>query len=309
MSCIKKNYNKKIFAEAQNLSDQLISYFLKDKDLKKIHVIRNIKISNLKDNRIQYHHVSKNVSHDKIFKLLEINDMILISPESDRINIKLIKKLNKKFNLLNSSYDIHKLFSSKKKTYEILSKKKIPVVKIERKVEKNSNFSFVTKPIYGAGSENVCMIKPTKSEIKNYKNLIIQKYYEGIKGSFSMICKGKSAQVLSCSEQITDIKNKKIFQKGLIVGGLEKYRKDFQKISKEIISKFSGLFGFIGVDVIKIENVWHVLEINTRFTSSLLGIENAYGIEAIKKITNLYLNKKVDKKKIKLKKTTKVYFN
>jgi predicted ATP-grasp superfamily ATP-dependent carboligase len=124
-----------------------------------------------------------------------------------------------------------------------------------------------------------------------------------------MICKGKSAQVLSCSEQITDIKNKKIFQRGLIVGGLEKYREDFQKISKKIISKFSGLFGFIGVDVIKIENVWHILEINARFTSSLLGIENAYGIEAIKKITNLYLNKKVDKKKIKLKKTTKVYFN
>ena len=58
---------------------------------------------------------SENVSHEKIFKLLAINDMILISPESDRINIKLIKKLNKKFNLLNSSYDIHKLFSSKKK--------------------------------------------------------------------------------------------------------------------------------------------------------------------------------------------------
>ena len=205
-------------------------------------------------------------------------------------------------------YDIHKLFSSKKKTYEILTKKKIPVVKIERKVKKNSNFIFVTKPIYGAGSENVCIIKP-KSDIKNDNHLIIQKYYEGIKGSFSMICKGKSSQVLSCSEQITDIKNKKIFQKGLIVGGLEKYREDFEKISKKIISKFTGLFGFIGVDVIKIENVWHILEINTRFTSSLLGIENAYGIDAIKKITNLYLNKKVDKKKIKLKKTTKVYFN
>ena len=43
-------------------------------------------------------------------------------------------------------------FLQKKKTYEILSKKKIPVVKIEKKVEKNSNFSFITKPIYGAGS-------------------------------------------------------------------------------------------------------------------------------------------------------------
>ena len=57
-----------------------------------------------------------------------------------------------------------------------------------------------------------------------------------------MICKGKNAEVLSCSEQIIDIKNKKIFQKGLIIGGLEKYRKDFQKIAKKIISKFSGLF-------------------------------------------------------------------
>ena len=93
MPCIKKNYNKKIFAEAQNLSDQLIGFFLKDKDLKKIHVIRNLKISNLKDSRIKYHHVSENVSHDNIFKLLKINDMILISPESDKINIKLIKNL------------------------------------------------------------------------------------------------------------------------------------------------------------------------------------------------------------------------
>ena len=115
MSCIKKNYNKKIFIEAQNLSNLLISCFLKDKDLKKIHVIRNFKISNLKDNRIQYHFVSKKNSQDKIFKLLDIKDMILIAPETDQINIKIIKKLNKKFNLLNSNSDIHQLFSSKKK--------------------------------------------------------------------------------------------------------------------------------------------------------------------------------------------------
>ena len=66
--------------------------------------------------------------------------MILIAPESDQINIKILKKLNKKFNLLNSNYNIHKLFSSKKKTYEILSKKRIPVVKIERKVENKFKF-------------------------------------------------------------------------------------------------------------------------------------------------------------------------
>ena len=95
MPCIKKNYNKKIFIEAQNLSDLLINCFLKEKDLKKIHVIRNFKISNLKDNRIQYHYVDENTSQEKILKLLDVNDMILISPESDQINIKIIKKLKK----------------------------------------------------------------------------------------------------------------------------------------------------------------------------------------------------------------------
>ena len=199
-------------------------------------------------------------------------------------------------------------FLQKKKTYEILSKKKIPVVKIEGKLATNSNLSFVSKPIYGAGSENVSIIKPNSNK-NNNKHLIIQKYYEGIKGSFTMLCKGKNAEVLSCSEQIIDIKNKKIFQKGLIVGGLEKYREDFQRIAQKIILKFSGFFGFIGVDIIEIQNVWHILEINTRFTSSLLGIESAYGYEAIEKITNLYLNKKIGKKKIKLKTITKVYFN
>ena len=124
MSCIRKNYNKKIFTEAHNLSDHLIGCFLKDKDLKKIHVIRNFKNSNLKDNRIQYHYVSENNPQDKVFQLLDIKDMILIAPESEQINIKIFKKLNKKFNLLNSNYNVQKFFSSKKKTYEILSKKK-----------------------------------------------------------------------------------------------------------------------------------------------------------------------------------------
>ena len=115
MSSIKENYNKKIFIEAQNLSNLLIYYFLKDKDLKKIHVIRNSTLSNFKDYRIQYHFVNEDSSQNKVLKLLDTGHMIVIAPESDQINSKIIKKLNKKFNLLNSSYNIHKLFSSKKK--------------------------------------------------------------------------------------------------------------------------------------------------------------------------------------------------
>ena len=57
-----------------------------------------------------------------------------------------------------------------------------------------------------------------------------------------MICKGKSAEVLSCSEQIIDIKNKRIFQKGLIIGGLEKYREDFSTNFKKNNLKIFWIF-------------------------------------------------------------------
>ena len=51
--------------------------------------------------------------------------MILIAPESDQINIKILKKLNKKFNLLNSNYNVHKIvFFKKKKLMKYYPKKK-----------------------------------------------------------------------------------------------------------------------------------------------------------------------------------------
>ena len=115
--------------------------------------------------------------------------------------------------------------------------------------------------------------------------------------------------ILSCSKQITEIKNRKISQKGIIIGGTEEYREQIKNLAKKITKSFPGLFGFVGVDFVKIKNSLHVIEINARFTSSLLGLQEAYGDNVTKKISDLYLNKVFDKKKIKLKKITTVYLN
>ena len=53
--------------------------------------------------------------------------------------------------------------------------------------------------------------------------------------------------------------------------------------------------------IVIIKNSLHVIEINARFTSSLLGLQEAYGDSVTKKISDLYLTKVFDKKKIKLK--------
>ncbi len=305
-SCFKKK-NNKIFKEAQKLSDSVILTLLSNEKIKKIHVIRNYKPLAISDKRVCYHNIEKGDNLEDLIKSINVDTIILIAPESEGNNIKIAKKL-KKFNLLLSDLETLKIFSSKKKTYQMLTKKGIPVVQIEKKITRNSNDLFLTKPIFGAGSENITITKLKKNHIIN-KNVVVQKFFPDTKGSFTMLCKKKEAIVLSCSEQITEIQNKKLYQKGIITGGLEKDRKKFQLLAQKITENFPGLFGFIGVDVVKIFNKWHVIEINARFTSSLLGIRQAYGVNAIKKISDLYLKRKIDKKKTKLKNKVKVFFN
>ena len=304
-SCHGEDYNKKIFKEAQKLSDSVILLFLRNKKLKKIHVIRNHKLRKIKDKRIFYHKPNKNLTFNKILNKVKTKKLILIAPESHKINLKIASKLKKSFDLLNSDYETLKIFSSKKKTFNILKKKKILVVKNEKEICNNSNKLFVNKPEYGAGSENIHLI----NEDSKKKESIIEEYYPGVKGSFSMLCKKKKMVLLSCSKQIIEIRNRKISQKGIIIGGTEEYREQIINLANKIVKNFPALFGFVGVDFVIIKNSLHVIEINARFTSSLLGLQEAYGDSVTKKISDLYLTKVFDKKKIKLKEITTVYLN
>ena len=49
----------------------------------------------------------------------------------------------------------------------------------------------------------------------------MQKFYKGTKGSFSMLCNKRDFVILSCNKQLVEIRDRKVFQTGLVVGGLE----------------------------------------------------------------------------------------
>ena len=297
--------NSKIFKEAKKLSVTILKSFVKNNYLSKIHIISNSISKTVKNNKIKYHFVKNNQSLNSILKNLAGKSLILIAPETNKINIKIAQKLKKKFTLLNSDFETLEIFSSKKKTFLELKKKKIPVVGIEN----NANLKdvkYVSKPIFGAGSEN---IKITNSHTKKKVGLIVQKYHDGEAGSFIMLCKKKGMLLLSCNKHVLKIKKKTISQTGTIVGGLEQHRKMINNLATKLKRGFPGLFGYIGVDILLIEGQWKILEVNTRFTSSFIGLEKAYGYSALKKITNLYLNEKIDKKIDKLLKQKRIKFN
>ena len=154
---------------------------------------------------------------------------------------------------------------------------------------------------------------------KNYKELsrilkktnfsyVIQYYKPKMVGSFSMIClKGKSI-VLACNKQIVS-KKKRISQIGSFIGKYEKYRQSFIKIANLISKSFPGLYGYVGVDVVFEDNMWKVIEINPRFTTSYVGLEKVYGGKINRMIIDLYTKNKIKLNKlVDIKKSRKLIF-
>ena len=123
----------------------------------------------------------------------------------------------------------------------------------------NSNFDdlFLTKPEYGAGSCDVVI----GNNIKKKGKIVFQKFYKGIKGSFLMLCNKGKSKVICCNEQISMINQNKVYQIGCVMGGLEQYREDIEIVANQISSNFKGLFGVIGVDIVRENKKWLILEL------------------------------------------------
>ena len=124
-----------------------------------------------------------------------------------------------------------------------------------------------------------------------------------------MLCFKGKCKLISCNSQIVSIDNNQIHQIGSIVGGMEKHRKVFKELANKISKNFKDLYGLIGVDIVKNKEIWRIVEINTRFTSSFIGLKSSYGDDVINLISNFYIDKKKNlESEIKLIRQAKVFF-
>ena len=301
----KKLYqNKDNLMEGIRMIDKISLDFKKSNQIKKISVIRHSSLNFTKNKSINYFLTSKNNNWIDILKKLDQKyaKVLIIAPESNNIFSKTLKKiLSLGFQTLNSELKEIRRFSSKVKTFTSLKKIRLPCVETFTSIREIKYFKskFIVKPIFSAGSENIFIVKSFKDlkliAPKITFPFVIQYFKPTLSGSFAMICKNKKANLISCNEHILKYKSKSLKQIGSNIGKFEKYRNDFEIIAKSLATNFSGLYGYIGVDVILEDKVWKVVDVNARFTSSYLGIKKKYGIEIKNKIIDFYCKNKLDK--------------
>jgi hypothetical protein len=220
--------------------------------------------------------------------LKDIDYFLLIAPESDNISEDITKILEQKgiSNLGSSSKTIKKA-ADKWLFYKNFS----DIIKIpeSRLIDENLHclteniFPGVIKARYSAGSE--LKIIKNENEFLNYykkvlnyqikkRDYIIQKIIPGTAGSISVVSKNEKVSILSINKQI--INNEDFSYQGGIINYQFKNIRKLKYVLKKIKETYPGLNGYFGIDFIYNNGEYYFLEINPRFTSSIIGIAELY---------------------------------
>ncbi len=224
----------------------------------------------------------------KKMELKDVDSFLLIAPESDHILKDITKILEQKgiSNLGSSSKTIKKA-ADKWLFYKNFS----DIIKIpeSRLIDENLHclteniFPAVVKARYSAGSE--LKIVKNKNEFLNYykevlnyqikkRDYIIQKIIPGTAGSISVVSKNEKVSILSINKQI--INNEDFSYQGGIINYQFKNIRKLKYVLKIIKETYPGLNGYFGIDFIYNNGEYYFLEINPRFTSSIIGIAELY---------------------------------
>ena len=305
-SSILKSKDKEIFREALNLSDSIIRNFIKSRDIKKIYVIRNKNLKTIKSEKVKTYFTNPETSYTDILKRFKKkSEVIIIAPETNNLSSKVYSHVSQNHKVLGSNISSLNAFSSKTNMLTKLRRLNLPIVE-NYKLNLNYKGKIIYKPDTSAGSENTFVTNKNNYEKK--KGYLVQKFYNGKKGSFLMLCKNGKSKVICCNEQLLNFKKKKIQQVGCIMGGLEKYRNEIKILANKISKNFKGLFGIVGVDIVMENKKWLIIEINPRFTSAYSGLNKSYSSLTIKDITDFYVHKKLNDTQPRFLKKYEYYF-
>ncbi|MCQ2977301.1 MAG: ATP-grasp domain-containing protein [archaeon] len=153
---------------------------------------------------------------------------------------------------------------------------------------------LILKPRFGVDCENIKLIK-SKLDIDDLESIesgsrfVVQEFIGGIVASVSLISDGKTAIPISLNKQIVEINE----NGGKYIGGELPFehplKEDAFKLAKLACEYVPGIKGFVGVDIIinEDENEVYLIEINSRFTTSYVGLQRVANFNIAKSSIDL----------------------
>ena len=152
------------------------------------------------------------------------------------------------------------------------------------RVAAEAGFPLVIKPIDGAGSEGVGLVKDPSSLTQAMQKamlkdrcFLLQRYLDGRHFSVSLLVSHEDAVALSLNEQHIHIGTSFVYQGGRILEtNLQGHPAGIT--ARRAVSQVQGLRGWVGVDMVLSGGKWYVIEINPRITTPYVGLRQAVSV-------------------------------
>ena len=269
-------------------------------DHAKITITKDCRVESFSQNVIEH---TVNTSFEEIIpELIKKSDICwLIAPETGNCLYNLTDLFLKNASIfIGSDLDAVKTASSKLITCNVLNNANIttPETVLLNEVIPDSQYGWIIKPDDGVGAENCIYVSDRLAlredmTIKENDNYIIQPFIEGEHMSMSLFVYNKNIQLLSCNKQEITLKNNLISLTGIGVNEFLSYKDQMRELAESIASVIPGFSGYIGIDLIRSNNKFFVIDINPRFTTSYAGISASLGINITEKILNTFLRQEI----------------
>jgi predicted ATP-grasp superfamily ATP-dependent carboligase len=309
--CVGLDVESNILCEGYAMLRALISDF----KMLKHHIITFLDSRMMKFNPpIQADEILSPMSSGDVRRLLrevcrKVDAVYIIAPESNGILEGLVEEVEDSGGIaINCSPKSIGEASNKLNVYEKLKgigirvPETVPVnvgedVKHVRSVARDMGFPLIFKPIVGAGSSGLSIVRDEgeideavrKVKCEGSEDFfLIQRFVKGMPASVSVISNGVSALPLTLNAQLMKLASPKL--NSSYMGGFTPLRhpawSEALKVAKSTVECFSGLRGYVGVDMVLTGDGPFVMEVNPRLTTSYVGLREVLNFNVAGAILN-----------------------
>ena len=223
-------------------------------------------------------------------RLMDSVDAVwLIAPESDRCLEKLARRVERRGKtLLGPSAAVIRAVADKAVLPRWLSRANVshPVTEVCstsagcRKLARQLGYPLVLKPATGAGCAGVCLVRSERDLERGISSvrraqargpIVVQRYLRGLAASVSLLTDGRRAHALALNGQRVRPAPEFTYH-----GGQTPLRHPLERravaAARRACEVFTGLRGYVGVDLVLTESDVFVIEVNPRLTTAYLGV-------------------------------------
>lgn len=172
---------------------------------------------------------------------------------------------------------------------------------IGKAVKNCFSFPVVFKPLDGVGCSGLSLVENESQIVEAVAKLdselvcrkfVVQEFIEGEAVSVSMLCTGSSVLPVNLNKQEIFLSNPT--GASCYMGGAvpleHKLREKAFEVAKAVVGCFSGLRGYVGIDLILTKDDVFVVDVNPRLTTSFVGLSRVAGFIIADSIVKAALN-------------------